>query len=242
MRWFLKSLFIVIVLLVIVAAGVGFYFVKQAPNILAKALSKQLDAPVEVDKIDFTMHSITIYGLRVGNEPGSILPNALTVDTIIIEVPLIDFLEKSVDIHEVILNRVYLGFEFDTPKSPTGNWTRLVDHLYTQSNSTEASDPERVVNIDQLVVHDINSQVVYKTEPEKIYTLDPIPEMVFTNISTEGGIPLDQITDSVLGHMLYSVFKKHNINNMLRDLTSPRKAIKKLLSPLQSLNPFHTEP
>lgn len=244
LKTFFKIFFSLILIALIAAVAIGFYLWQKSPSMLSDTLTKKLGVPVTIESIDLAPNTITITNLVISNLPKAILPKAFSAKKIQIHFSFLDILDKDLTIPDVNIENIYLGFEFDDPKSPKGNWTRLMSNTMTNLQATEQAleKEHRSVLIQKLKMQHIHSQVVYKTQPEKIYTLPMIPEMILTDISSEDGIPLDQITKSILGNLLLEVFKAHNINNMIMDIFNPKKTIKKIISPFKKLNPFQSSP
>ncbi|HAZ15647.1 MAG: hypothetical protein A2Y28_03745 [Chlamydiae bacterium GWC2_50_10] len=230
-----KTIFVLFLLSLFALGTIAWLYVKKAPDILSDALSRKLNVPVHVDKIDFSLNRITISGITVENLQTSILPNALTTHTLIIKAPLINFLKDNLFVDEISLDQIYLGLEFDEITSPKGNWTRLLENFYTRIDTYDKKESARTVSIAKLLLKNIQTDVVYKTKPKKIHTLPLIKEILLTNIQSHGGLPLDQIANSVLGQMLLTVFQKENLKNMLKELLNPANTLKQLLSPFKGL-------
>ncbi|MES2122485.1 MAG: hypothetical protein V4492_06880, partial [Chlamydiota bacterium] len=93
----------------------------------------------------------------------------------------------------------------------------------------------RSVLIHKLILTNINVDVVYRKDGGKIKRLPPIDRIELTEVSSEGGLPMDQIMNSVLGQMLKSVFEKENLKNMMQDLLQNQGDIQKYISPFKGL-------
>lgn len=91
------------------------------------------------------------------------------------------------------------------------------------------------MRIKRLVLNNISVDLIFKKDGGKIKKLPTIDQIVLTDITSEGGILLDQLMDSVLGQMLKSVFTRENLQNMLKDLLQPQKTLDKVFKPFKGL-------
>lgn len=232
-----KTVTTVIILFIIALALIGFFWIKKAPTLLSESLSSKLKVPVKVESISFSWNHITIKGLEIDNIEDSILPKAFSAKTIIIKAPLTNYMKHHVEIEQIIVDDIYIGLEFDTIESEKGNWTRLIENLYTTMDNYEKKDSDRTVTIKKISLQNIQAQAVYKTKPKKIHTFPVVKYEEFTDIKSEGGFPIDQITNSVLGKMLMSLFVRENLKNMYLQFLNPKNAIKSLISPFKFFIP-----
>lgn len=231
-----KTVLIAVILILAATGIIGFIFVKKAPTLLSDSLSEKLGVHVTVKDVSFTWNHVFIKGLEIDNVEDSILPKAFTAKTIIIYAPLFHFLQQNVVVNEIAVDTIYIGLEFDDIDSEKGNWTRLIEGFYSKMETEDTEISTRTVEIAKISLNNIQAQVVYKTNPSKIHTFPIVPHEEFTDIKSEGGVPVDQITNSVLGKMLMSLFVRENLKNMYKKL-SPKNVLKKALSPFKLLIP-----
>ncbi len=244
---------IVVAILAIVV--IGFIAWARVPDMAANHLSKKLKVPVKIDDVSLGWQNLRINDVEIGNPPKSILPRAFACREIAVMAPFLHFLNKDVVIDEIDVNDVYLGLEFDSATSTNGNWTRIMSNMNSSSdsgntqkkNKTPQPTPttERTVLIRRLVLNNINVDVLYRKDGSKVKKLPTINQIVLTNVSSEGGLPMDQVMNSVLGQMLRSVFEKENLKNMLQDLIQqPGNQIQQWIQPFKGFfnaNPESTE-
>lgn len=226
MKVFFSTLIGVVVLAVVVALVMW----SRLPDMLSNALSKKLGVAVSIESLGLHWGEIDLNKLQVASPPKSILSHALTCQEIAIITPFTHYINNEIVIEEIDLKEVYLGLEFDSATTTNGNWTRIMHHLKT-SIDPSLSNTSRSVLIKKLVLTDIRVDVVYRKEGGRVQHLKPISRLELTNISSEGGFPLDQITNSVLGETLKQVFIKQNLKNMLQNLLENQDPLKPLLSP-----------
>ncbi len=232
-----KAVIVMVVLFIIAIGALAYLYIKKAPGMLSESLSGKFKVPVKVEKISLSWDRITIKGFEIANLPDSILPKAFSAQTIIIKAPLLSFLKDDVKISEIIVDQIYIGLEFDDIKSEKGNWTRLIENLYSEIDAINKTEATRTVSIGKISLQEIHAQVVYKTKHEKIHDLPVAKYEAFTDTTSEGGFPIDQITNSILGKMLMSLFVRENLKNMHQGFLNPKNAVKHLLSPFKLLIP-----
>ncbi len=260
MKTFFASLAGLIVIVILAVVVVGFIFWSRVPDILANNLSKKMKVSVEIDSIGLGWGKIDVKKIQIGNPPGSILAKAFKCNQILVQAPFTNYLKQNIIIEEIDVNDVYLGLEFDSASGTSGNWTTIMGNLQASTGTNEKSDPssssrkkkkkkqesppppaasgksERTVLIRRLVLTNIDVDVVYRKEGGKVQKLPRIPRIELTNISSEGGVPLDQVMNSVLGQMLKEVFLKQNLKNMMQNLLdNPNNSIQQYLSPFKGL-------
>jgi hypothetical protein len=241
MKIFLSTLSGIIVVIILAAVVVGFIFWARVPDIIANNLSKKLKVSVQIDDMTLSWGKIGIEKVEIDNPPGSILSRAFACREIDVLTPFTRYLNQQIVIDEIDVSDVYLGLEFDSPKSTEGNWTRIMNNL---QKSTAAETPtkgaKRSVLIHRLILTNIDVDVVYRQGGGKVKRLPRINRIELTDISSEGGLPTSQIMNSVLGQMLKSVFEKQNLKDMMQGILQQTPA-GKYLSPFQGLFNTHYE-
>jgi uncharacterized protein involved in outer membrane biogenesis len=241
----LTGIVIAIILAAIVIAFIGW---SRVPDIIANNLSKKLKVSVEINDISIGWGKFEIDRVTIGNPPGTILSKAFSCSSIGIHAPFTNYLDQQVIIDEIDVNDVYLGLEFDSATGTQGNWTRIMGNLESTTGQAskgkkkEESGPKRSVLIRRLVLTNIDVDVVYRKEGGKIQRLKRIDRIELTNVSSEGGLPMDQVMSSVLGQMLKSVFEKQNLKNMLQNFLQQQSGLQKYIEPFKGFFNTHFEP
>lgn len=242
MKVFFSTIAGLIVVIILVAVIVGFIFWSRVPDMLANNLSRKMKVAVSIDSIGLGWGKIDLKKIDIGNPPNSILTKAFSCNEIDVNAPFTRYLNKNIVIDEIDLSNVYLGLEFDAPNSTKGNWTTIMSNIQSTTASTQGKKKEatpegsqRSVLIHSIVLTNINVDVVYKKDSGKVRRLPTIPRIELKEISSEGGLPMDQITNSVLGEMLKEVFIKENLKNMLQDLMNRPSPIQQYLAPFKGL-------
>lgn len=251
MKTFFSTLAGLVVILILAAVIVGFIFWSRVPDILANNLAKKMKVSVEIDSIGLGWGKVDVNKIRIGNPPGSILAKAFACNEIDVIAPLTNYLHQNVVIDEIDVKDVYLGLEFDSASGTSGNWTTIMGNLQSSTSTSKTASSgkkrkkeepapppssSRTVLIHRLILTNIDVDVVYRKDGGKVKKLPRIPRIELTEISSQGGLPLDQIMNSVLGEMLKEVFLKENLKNMLQNLLeNPNNPIQQYLKPFQGL-------
>lgn len=247
MKTLFSTLTGIIIVVILAAIVIGFIALSRMPDIISNNLSKKLKVAVTIDDMSLGWETIQIDRVTIGNIPGGILPKAFSCSSIDVIAPFTRYLDQKIIIDEIEVNDVYLGLEFDSASGTDGNWTRIMGNLKsstgqippngkkTKSSTAKGSDNQRSVLIKKLILTNIDVDVVYRKEGGKVIKLKRIDRIELTNVSSEGGLPMDQVMNSVLGQMLKSVFEKQNLHNMLQDLLQQPGGFQKYLQPFKGL-------
>jgi hypothetical protein len=228
-----KSLFLKTLLPLFMVAIMGFYIIwDRIPDKIAKTLTQSLQTPVFVGNATISPSKLGLQKIVVNSPKSSSLSKAFSCDTFSVHAWLGNYLKKNIEIDLIELDTVYLGLEFDSVKDATGNWTRLMSNL-AQASYNNKSSSSKTVLIKKLVIRNISCQVVYNDRKDKVINLKPIAILEFENISSDGGFPVEQLSNSVLGKMLKEVFVRENLNDMLNKLIQPQQQIDKFLKPFK---------
>jgi hypothetical protein len=241
MKKIFSSIIGLIVILVVAATVFGFIYWSRIPDLIATELSKKMKVAVSIDSIDLSWNEIDVKKVKIGNLPNSILAKAFSCNVIEVHTPVPNYLKPNIIIDEIDLKDVYLGLEFDSPSGTKGNWTRIMSTITASMNESSKSakaaptGSTRSVLIHRLVLTNIDVDVVYKKDGAKIKRLPRIERMVLNEISSEGGLPMDQILNSVLGEMLKQVFLKENLKNMMQEFMDVPSPIQQYIAPFKGL-------
>jgi len=236
MKFFITFIFIVLGL-----AALFFFGWSKLPDFLAEHLEKKLKVPVEIDNIDVSSRAINIEKFEIKNPSGSILRKAFSAEEIAINTPLMRYFDQHIVIDEVLIQNVYLGLEFEAKGSSKGNWTTIMGNLKASSPPPEKDKTPRTVLIKKLILTDIHPDLAYR-QTGKVQKLPPISHLEFTNVTSEGGIPTDQISNAIFNEMLRSVFQKENLQNMLESILDQKQGtLEKLVEPFKNLLNFQFE-
>jgi hypothetical protein len=140
----------------------------------------------------------------------------MKIDSTQINTPLSSLFKKQVTIDQVECREVYVGVEFQSQSNQLSNWNQVLNHLDNSKGGKE-QESDREVLIKRLILTNSTIQVVYKTNPQKIQTYK-IKKMELTNLSSRGGLPIDQITKIIIRQSIQEIFSPKNLGNLFKNL------------------------
>lgn len=230
----MKRGYLIIFLLLLIVI-VGYIGVSRLADFAANHLSQKLQVTVSVDSMGLRTKKIIVHNLQIGNPSGYSLAKAFSAKKINIEVHPTELFSDHVVVEEIVASDVDLGLEFDSKTSGKGNWTVIMSNFKNQLQNEPEHPKKRSVLIKRIVFTNINTQLLFHGEGN-VHQLPTIDRMEFTNISSNDGLPIDQLTESVLGQMLIEIFRQHHLENMLDSIfLSPENAAKTLFKPVEKL-------
>jgi len=206
-----------LLLIIILASAVALFLIwSSVPDMVAANLARQLKTAVDIGDIEVGLGSITVDKFSIGNPKGSLLSTALSANSMEIVCPLERYFDRHVVIDTVTVSDVHLSFEFDSDESYTGNWTTLMRNYLRSPKSGKKSHRRAVIK--QLILNNITANVVYKNEGSGVHTLSPIDQIILTDVTSTGGLPVHQLMGTALGQTIKQVSEQEHIKDMLLDL------------------------
>lgn len=220
-----------LIVLIVAIAVLSYFALSRSPDMLSNYLSKQLGVTVSIDGIKVRQKSITLNQFNIANEPNYSLSKAFSAKTITLNAPIMNYFQDQVVVDEITVDTIYLGIEFDSTTSVQGNWTKLLGH-YQKEAKLDATDGRRVL-IKKMVFTNIQADLIFRSASGKIQKLPNIGRIELTNISTEGGFPINQLTSSILGQLIKQAFMQYHMDNLLQVL--PGKALELFTKPFEGI-------
>lgn len=217
--------------LIVILAALYFIALSRGPDILAGYLSKELGVSVSIDSVKPRWDTFRVEMFDVANESGYTLPKAFSAKTIELKAPASTYFSDPVVVEQITVDTIYLGIEFDSTTSASGNWTKLMSH-YQDKADLAAKDGKKVL-IKKMIFTNIQADLIFHNQGGKIQKLPLIPRIELTNISTEGGFPINQLTSSILGQLIKQAFMQYHIDSML--LQVPGKAVELFMKPFEGV-------
>ena len=225
----LVKLVVVVVLALIIFA---FIAKSRLPDIVSNNLSKKIHVPVQIDDIHLTWDKVDIDKITIGNPTGSILPKAFSCEQLISLAPFTNYLKRHVVIEQIEIDSVYLGLEFKAPLNTEGNWSKIMDQI----NRSSPTSSSRTILIRKLILTNIDVDLVYRSQDNTVKRLRHIDRIELNDVSSEEGIPANQITSLVIKEMIKSILLEQNLQNLIQDvIQSPQQGIKKILNPFKKI-------
>ncbi|MEX0962215.1 MAG: hypothetical protein WDZ28_05115 [Simkaniaceae bacterium] len=235
-----KLLYFILTLLIIallITGIVGSFLYINRVSILSNYLSQKMSTEVSIDKINVESGKITIEKVKIANPSGYTLSTALEVETIIFKAPFSQYFKRHIVLDEVSLQKIYIGIEFKNKALTEGNWTVLISNLDTNFTTTKPKEEHKVkknfrtsrtVFIKKLLFLEtyVDLMLYDDKTPRK---LSPIEKIEIDNVSSEEGIPTEEITEVIVHKLMEQITSLKGITNMI--LKVPGKAVKTVIAP-----------
>ena len=235
MKKLLKSLLGLIIICIIGGGIFLFLLWSRVPDMAASYLSKRLKVGVEIGDMTLSMKEIGVDRFDIHNPVGYHLPRAFSAQHISIEAPLTSYLNDDIVIEEIDVNDIYIGLEFDSPKSTSGNWSTILNNAESAQKESSEKAANKTVFIKRLLLTNIQAELLYQSDG-KVRTLKPIKQIELKNISSQGGNIGDQLLNSALGKAIKEIFVQENMKDVLDQLMNiPGNPVKEYLGPLKSI-------
>lgn len=229
MKTLFKSLAGILVICILAGIILGFIGWSRLPDMIASNLSNTLKVKVEIGDLGFGLQKLTVEKFVIDNPRGFSLSKAFGVSSIAVNAPILGYLHDDISIEEITLDHVYIGLEFDSPRSTKGNWTTLMKSA--QGSHDSNSKIKKSVLIKKIVINNIQTELLYQSDG-KTRRLPVIPQIVLYNISSQGGNLSDQLMNTALGQMIKEVFVQENLKDALDQIfqlpQSPQDALQQL--------------
>lgn len=229
MKTLFKSLAGILVICILAGIILGFIGWSRLPDMIASNLSNTLKVKVEIGDLGFGLQKLTVKKFVIDNPRGFSLSKAFGVSSIAVNAPIFGYLHDDISIEEITLDNVYIGLEFDSPRSTKGNWTTLMKNA--QGSHESNSKIKKSVLIKKIVINNIQTELLYQSDG-KTRRLPVIPQIVLYNISSQGGNLSDQLMNTALGQMIKEVFVQENLKDALDQIfqlpQSPQDALQQL--------------
>lgn len=207
----MKKLLIILLSLIVIATGIGYLAWSNSTHILSFILSKKIQVPVTVESLDFEKDFFSILQLQVSNPKGARLPTALKVETIDVKAPYKNYIENPIVIEEIHLDNLYLNIQIYDKDQTTGNWHTLLANI--QEDHSHLLSIEREALIKKLLLTNIRIDLILSDG--KLHELSPIKKIEFDNVTTEKGIPIQEISEIIVQKMMHSIFLQKGLKTII---------------------------
>lgn len=194
-----------------------FFGYEHINDFIENTLTKKLKVPVRIGYIDYSFAFADIpffelRDLRITNPSGAVLPDAFSCSAMVFKTPFARYFDKQIVIQNLIVVNPYFSFEFDSPESANGNWTKLMNNL--KETIDKAAPKDRSVLIEKLILHNINADLLYNSdETKKVESLPFIREIILTDIRGSGSTAINDILTIVFQESLEAVLSSYKIKN-----------------------------
>ena len=218
----LLRIVLVLVLLVLVAAGVAWYYIDSlARTGIERGATYALGVPTTVHKADVGLLSGTLRvdRLTVANPEGFKTPHLASVKRLDLGIATGTLLEETILVSRFELDGVDLHIEQKVGKS---NVSTVLDEIKKRAGEGEPAEPKpdegeqaapggKKIKADRIVIRNVTAHLQVLPLGGKISTLDvEVPEIVLENVSSDNaeGLAVAELTRRILPAILTAVIKK----------------------------------
>lgn len=197
----MKKFLAVLVLVIVIVALLGGIAWMNKTSLLARALSRQMHVKVALQSLDIDKQSASMERLWVGTPTGSRTSTSFSAETIDVNANMMKVLEDPLIIDQIVISNILVGIEYYSNKET--NWN------YILGKSKKGEAPGRKYLIRTLVLNNLTVVVTQADGKQKTYpTLD---QMVFHNISSDSGFPVQEIEKAIFQKVMQDLFDKFNL-------------------------------
>jgi len=207
----MKKLFFILISILIIAAGLGYLAYANSSLIVAEIISNKTKTPVTINRIDFKKESFVVSELQVGNPKKARLPTALKVNTIEVQAPFRNYFGNPIHIEQIHLDDVYVNIQLYNKAQTKGNWQTIMENMVEEHRSIFSN--ERVAVIKKLILTNIQIDIILANGDH--HRLSPIDRLEFDNISSDEGIPIQEISEIIIQKMMHSIFLEKGLKAII---------------------------
>lgn len=223
-----------LVLLALIGGAIFLFLLwSRVPDIVASKLSERLQTRFEIGDIKLGLKTLSVDRFDIHNPRGYTLPKAFSANQIMVEAPLAHYIKDHIEIEQIVVSDVYIGLEFDSPKSTNGNWKTLLGNTQKAQDESTKSASQKTVLIKRLLLTNIQAELYYHSDG-KVRKLKPIRQIELRDISSQGGNIGDQLLNSALGKAVKQIFIEENLKDILDQLFQAPSKPADYLGPLKN--------
>lgn len=207
----MRKVLVILFFLIVVVIGVGYLAYDNAATILSKIISHKTRVAVTMDSIDFKREEFTIHNLQMANPKGTRLPTALRVQTIDVKAPYKHYFKNPIEIDEIHLDSLYVNIQIYNKDQTEGNWQTIMGNVAHDNKSPLSVEREAIIK--RLLLTNIRIDLILSDG--KLHQLSPIEKIEFQDITSEKGIPTQEIAEIIVQKMMHSIFLKQGLKTII---------------------------
>ncbi|WP_420421001.1 hypothetical protein [Simkania sp.] len=207
----MRKVLLIIFFLVVIIAGVGYLAYDNAATILAKIIAHKTHVAVTIDSIDFKKEEFTIHDFQMANPKGTRLPTALRVQTIDVKAAYKRYFENPIEINEIHLDNVYVNIQIYDKDQTRGNWQTIMGNIDHDNKSPLSVEREAIIR--RLLLTNIRIDLILSDG--KLHQLSPIERLEFNDITSERGIPTQEIAEIIVQKMMHQIFLEKGLKTII---------------------------
>jgi hypothetical protein len=214
---------IAILLGILIILGIGGYLAyANSALILAQIISHKTKLPVSIRKIDYNKNAFIIHDIQLANPKQARLPTALSSETIKVHAPYRQYLEDPIVIDQIHVDNSYINIQVYNKEQTKGNWHTIIDNMSEDQNSPLSV--ERSALIKKLILTNIKIDLILADG--SIYHLSPIERLEFNDLSSDKGVPIQEISEIIVHKMMGQIFFEKGLKAIIE---APVNVIKGVL-------------
>ncbi len=200
---FMKKIFVVLFFLVIFLSIAGAAVYSYRVPLINRNLSSLFSVPVSLEKFDLTSRSITVGGFVIQNPPRSIVPRAMTVNSIQINTPIWNFLEPNTEVESIVINGIDVDVEFYDPFYQKMNWDPILGSSSSQTAEVP-NDSESSVSVKKLTLQNLRITLRLPNQAPQVYSVrGPV---TYQNLDSRKGGVTKVMGDLIVRIIMQQVF------------------------------------
>lgn len=207
----MKKIIAILVATILVIAGLGYLAYLNSSMILAEIISKKTMTPVSIKDVIWKKDSFTIDDIMIANPTPARLPTAMRVKSIKVDAPYKQYFEDPILINQIHLDSVYINIQIYNKDQTEGNWQTLMGNMAVDHKSPLSV--ERSALIKKLILTNIQIDLILSDG--KLHHLSPIERLEFDNISSDKGIPTQEISEIIVQKMMQSIFLQKGLKSII---------------------------
>lgn len=194
-----------IFILAMVATGV-LSWVNKA-KLAAYFMARELHVPVKIESLDMARGKTDIAKLWIGNPSHSQTPTAFSSEKIGITATWGELFGNPLTIEDIVIEDIFVGLEYYDGSGIDNNWAKIL----RQEHKVQKTEKDYIIK--RLVVRNLTVQLTKANG--KVQRFPAIDEMVFYNITSETGFPIQDVEKAILDIMMQGIFKRLGLEQLL---------------------------
>jgi len=207
----MKRLIAILVAIILVITGLGYLAYLNSSMILAEIISRKTMTPVSIRDVIWGKDSFMIDDIMIANPKSARLPAAMRVKRIKVDAPYKQYLENPILINQIHLDSVYVNIQIYNKDQTEGNWQTLMGNMAVDHKSPLSI--ERSALIKKLILTNIQIDLILSDG--KLHHLSPIERLEFDNISSDKGMPTQEISEIIVQKMMQSIFLEKGLKSII---------------------------
>lgn len=207
----MKRVIAILLGILIILGGTTYLAYANSPLILSHIISHKTQLPVTIQKIDFHKGSFTIHDFQLANPKEARLPTALRTETIKVDAPYHQYFQDPIIIDQIHVDHSYLNIQIHDKEQTKGNWHTIIGNMTEDHNSPLSI--ERPALIKKLILTNIKIDLILADG--KIHHLSPIARLEFDHVSSDKGIPTQEISEIIVQKMMGQIFLEKGLKAII---------------------------